>query len=131
MSASTQGTFSRLLKAINPFRVEGGGDRRQTVRMHGNTISCSIGEIVDLSATGARVRCRRFFRPLEGRSVSLAIESPSLTAPLTIDGVVCWTASEGDSWYAGVAFNGLSESDALALGLLLGGHDNASSKYAA
>lgn len=119
MSASNAGPWSRFLAALNPFRVGDDADRRRAVRMHGNVISCSIGEIVDLSATGARVRCRRFFRPMQGKPVTLSIDPGGDSRAISIDGSVCWTCQEDDGWYAGIAFTELTETTARTLGDLL------------
>lgn len=123
MSAHNAGPWSRILKALNPFKPISDADRRRAIRVYGNVITCSIGEIVDISATGARVRCRRFFRPLEGKPVSLAIEPGEGATPISLDGVVCWTSQEDATWFAGIAFTELSETNARILGdLLARGH---------
>ena len=89
--------------------------RRRTTRMACEHASCNLGEIIDLSATGARIRCRRFFRPVEGKPTTLTVGIPG-AEPLCIPCVVCWARKPGRFWEAGIAFHALSPREARILG---------------
>jgi hypothetical protein len=129
MSDTRPTLLSRCLSALNPFRIDTPDDRRRATRIRGNAIACSLGEIQDISATGARIRCRRLYRPYEGNSVTLQIQPTGETPRITLRGTVCWTTCEDGHWFAGVAFTGMSEADARVLGTLVS--DNAPAAYSA
>ncbi len=94
---------------------DGANTRRRTTRMLCDRASCNLGEIVDISATGARVVCRRFFRPIEGKPTTLTIDPP-VGGPLEIPCVVCWARKHGRYWEAGLAFHTLTPGQARVLG---------------
>jgi hypothetical protein len=94
--------------------------RRQTVRIACDRARCNLGEIVDLSATGARIACRRFFRPVEGKPVELTLETPG--GEVRVPSIVCWTRLDENGWEAGLAFHGLSERDAAVIGGFIKAH---------
>lgn len=89
--------------------------RRQTTRMACDHPVCNLGEILDLSATGARIACRRFFRPVEGKPTTLAITTHR-GETLNIPCVVCWARKSDVGWEAGLAFSTLTDRDARILG---------------
>lgn len=89
--------------------------RRRTTRIACAQRRCNLGEIIDLSATGARIACRRFFRPVEGKPITLTITPPG-KKPLHIACVVCWARKNDRGWEAGLAFQGLGLNDARTLG---------------
>ena len=119
MSANPPSLFARYVAALNPFRTERSQERRRATRVSGNAISCSLGEVLDISATGIRVRCRRFYRPYEGSRVTLQFDPSPGRDRVTLRGTVCWTTNENGHWYAGVAFGAMSAADADTLGVLL------------
>jgi hypothetical protein len=119
MSAHPPSLLSRCVSALNPFRPGDGADRRRAVRVDGNNASCSLGEILDISATGVRIRCKGFYRPYEGNGVTLQIGPADARSRVTLRGVVCWTSHENGDWFAGVAFGEMSASDTETLGSLL------------
>ena len=119
MSAHPPSLLSRLASALNPFRPGSPGDRRRATQIEGNAVSCSLGEIQDISATGVRVRCRRFYRPYEGNGVTLQIEPIGGRDRVTLRGVVCWTTHDDGHWFAGVAFGAMSAEDARTLGSII------------
>ncbi len=89
--------------------------RRRTTRMLCEHTSCNLGEIVDISAMGAKVVCRRFFRPIEGKPTTLTVDPPG-GGRLEIPCVVCWARKRGRLWEAGLAFHSLTPTQARALG---------------
>ncbi|MBZ0171257.1 MAG: PilZ domain-containing protein [Phycisphaerales bacterium] len=89
--------------------------RRRTTRISCDQPRCNLGEIVDLSATGARVACSHYFRPVEGKPTTLTI-TPPRGQSLKIPCVVCWARKRGENWEAGLVFNGLTADHARVLG---------------
>ena len=84
--------------------------RRLTSRIPCELPRCNLGEIIDISATGARIACKRFFRPVEGKPVRLTI-TPASGEPLHIAAIVCWTHLDASGWQAGLEYHSLSVAD--------------------
>jgi hypothetical protein len=78
-----------------------GGDdcRRRTGRLHQEAVTSNIGKVLDLSATGMRVLCRR---KLEGRT---AVSIRGLGAQIAVFGRVAWVKKRGMMKYeTGIEF---------------------------
>jgi hypothetical protein len=80
------------------------GDRRRATRTPTDR-PCNIGAVVDVSSTGARIRCRRFFRPTPGKRVTLAIPTGVQGPGITASGVICWVSNATGEWHAGIALD--------------------------
>lgn len=88
--------------------------RRLTSRTPCRGSRCSLGRIVDISPTGARIDCRRFYRPVEGKPARLSVTTPD-GGLLHIAATICWTRLDDQGWQAGLAFHGVSDVDARRL----------------
>ena len=93
------------LLALFGLRMGKGRDRRRAARHACDDRGCNMGAIVDYSSTGARVRCRRFYRPATGRRVTIDLPAGIAGPALSIPGTVCWVSLEDSEWHAGVAFD--------------------------
>lgn len=80
-------------------------DRRRATRTPTSSRFCNLGEIADVSSTGARVICRRFYRPTPGKRVSLRIPGGVQGPALRVSGVICWVSDASGAWQAGIALD--------------------------
>lgn len=108
--------FPSWLSTVWPFgRRSDGRGRRLTSRVACRGTRCSLGRLIDISATGARVSCRRFYRPVEGKPARFSVTA-SDGVPLHIASTICWTRLGDGGWEAGLAFHGMNDTDARRLG---------------
>ena len=78
---------------------------------------CDLGEVVDLSAKGARVRSRRRLRLEAGQPISLTIDG--LDGPIEVRGKVAWARRAGFFKHeVGVEFDELGTGVSRALAAL-------------
>jgi len=99
------------LSALGPILELFGAspDRRRADRHACDARTCNLGEIIDFSSTGARIRCRRFYRPKTGRRVLIQVPASLAGPAVSIHGTICWVNLENGEWHAGVAFDQTNE----------------------
>jgi hypothetical protein len=85
-----------------------------TTRVSCNSPACNLGEVLDLSATGARVRCRRFLKPAAGGRTPFVVAAGD-GREIRLDAAVCWVRRGADRWEVGLAFDMLTPEEAFAL----------------
>lgn len=99
------------------------GDARRRGRVRTDTLACSLGEVIDLSAGGLRVRCPARNPPAIGDTCTIAFNHE--LARLSVKARVRWFQRVG--WSAiivGLEFFDLAEHDRAAISeLMLTGMD--------
>ncbi len=86
-------------------------NRRRTGRLKTDCVTCDAGEVIDLSASGARVLAKRAWREGEVRRVE--VEGPNIS--VRVPARCVWTRKEGKKNLIGLAFEQLGEDQHLAL----------------
>lgn len=100
----------RIVRNPNPFPSRGQdrpADQRRRGRLRTDTLTCELGHILDLSATGLRLRCRTRHAPTAGQTLTLTLRAPVMTLP--VQGVIRWV--QRVNWLStlvGVEFIGLT-----------------------
>lgn len=85
-------------------------NRRRTTRLRPSVGACNLGIILDLSATGARIGCKRHYKPAIASRVGLTVKTDdgdTVTIPCT----VCWTEIRNGQREAGLEFTATSAGD--------------------
>ncbi len=101
----------------SPMEAQG-ANRRRCGRVVCNSVTCSLGEVVDLSATGAKIRTK-FDRICPGEHVLMTIHGLDGPIPLTVQ--VSWVVQDDESptparqMLAGVRFVDIDDSARRAL----------------
>ena len=108
------------MDAITPssgFRRERTAGKRAVPRHRQHALTCSIGEIIDLSTIGLRVRCRQL---LEGR-IDIVLADYTRRGDLTAD--VVWSRPAGNFHYEiGLKFRKLTREMASRLAAIAMSH---------
>jgi hypothetical protein len=100
----------------SPTNVPGGEQRRRHGRVVCQDIKCTVGEVVDLSASGMRVETGRKC-PAIGTEITTMIET--LEGPLPFAGVVVWSRRVGlFKFHIGIEFRNLNDAMRAALARL-------------
>jgi hypothetical protein len=76
---------------------------RRAGRLPQESLKCSLGEVVNMSATGAKIRCRIGSRPSEGKKASVEMDTES--GQIRLQARVVWVRMCGIlRWEAGLEF---------------------------
>jgi hypothetical protein len=83
---------------------------RRGGRLLQESLTCSLGVVVDMSVTGAKIRCRLGSRPAEGKKAIVEMSTDS--GDVRLQARVVWTRLCGIlRWEAGVEFVDVTDED--------------------
>lgn len=105
-------------KGLPPIpEVYGGNNARRHGRVQCRLVACSTGEVMDLSASGARLRWDRPFRGHIGDRIRFEISG--VDRPVQVTARIVWARKVGWRRYVmGVEFQNLSPDDRAQLTLV-------------
>lgn len=96
-------------------------NRRRATRHRPSVGACNLGIILDLSATGARIGCKRHYKPAVGKRVGLTVQTDTGDS-VTIPCAVCWTEIRNGLREAGLEFTATSARDLAKLAHMVTSH---------
>jgi hypothetical protein len=83
-----------VAKELPPIpTVFAGSNARRAGRVRMEMVSSTLGEVLDLSATGARIRCSR--KPDFAQGSELSVELDGIDGPFAVQAKVAWIRRAG------------------------------------